>query len=232
MPKNKKDVTQLHVTQNTFKSKPFFDKLTGFVVSAADGDWGTATSKVLGMTSVETTEEKTFKLILNALGDASCAIFTDDIEHQEMLNAIPNLHTRNQTLNADFKAALKDIELSIDQSFFTVPHKTKFIKELVPIYEQWLYKQIGFTVAQSRTLSSLLPVRFQYELAALWTDRPDYYKEIKDFFSNPFFEGIMQESRKAHYYYQLKKYYTDPVFGSPEMTLADIYVDAVCLELY
>jgi len=225
MPKNKKDPTQLHVTQKTFKSKPFFDKLTGFVVSAADGDWGTATSKVLGMASVETVEEKAFELILSALGNACREIFTDDIEHQKMLDAIPNLYTRTETLNADFKAVLKDIELSIDQSFFIAPHKTKFIKELVPIYEQWLRQQLGFTAAQSRTLSALVPLRFQYELAGLWAHRSEHYKEIKDFFSNPFFEGIVQESEKAIYYYNLKNYYSQPVFGSPEMTLADIYVE-------
>lgn len=224
MPNNRKKPTQLHVTQKTFKSEPFFQRLKGAVVSAADTDFGTATSQILGMASVETVEEKAFELILSALGNACHNILKGDDEHQEMLNAVFSLNTQNQILNADFKATLEDIELSIDKSFFTAPHKTKFIKTLVPIYEQWLYKVIGFTAVQSRTLSTLLPFKFQYELAERWSNKPEYYKEIKDFFDNPFFEGIEQEGKKAAYYYELKKYYTDPVFASPEMTLADIYV--------
>jgi len=49
MPKNKKGPTRLHVTQNTFKPAPFLQRLKDAVVSAADTDFGTATSQILGV---------------------------------------------------------------------------------------------------------------------------------------------------------------------------------------
>jgi len=58
---NKKDLAQFGVAIKTFKSEPFFQRLKDAVVSAADTDFGTATSQVWGMSSVETVEEKAFE---------------------------------------------------------------------------------------------------------------------------------------------------------------------------
>lgn len=178
MPDNKKDRTQLHVAKRMFNTESFFKKLEDVVVNAADIDFGTATSQILGIASVETVEEKTFELILSALGDTCRNILMDGGEHQKMLDAIPNLDIQNEALNAEFNVGWRNIELSIDKSFFMAPHKAPFIRSFVYIYRAWLCKQIGFTDTQSRTLSALLSLRFQYELAKRWSNKPEYYGEF------------------------------------------------------
>lgn len=193
---NKKGPTRLHLTQKTFKSEAFAKRLGKALISFADTDFGSATAEVLGIAVLDTVEEKAFELILTALEYACIGILKDDGEHQKMLNAVSGLHIESKVLNDRFKSNLKDIELSIDHSFFAQPHKSQFIKALVSLYEKWLHKQVGFTNAQSQSLAALLPLKFLYELTQLWSNKPIYYKEIEDFFNNPFFQAIHDEHKK------------------------------------
>jgi len=217
--------TQLHLITSNFKTKTFFDRLGKSVVATLDTDFGTALVELLGTVQDESVATKCLELIFNALAKSCRGILKADDERQKMLDAIPNLVERSKGLKKDIADKLVELEIAIDTTFFDAPHKTDFIQAIKPIYQEWLQHQIGFTAAQSKSLAAALPLEFRKELARLWTEKPDYYKEIKTYFDNPFFKSIKEDQLRTSYYTELQSHYSKPVFGSPEMMLADIYIE-------
>jgi len=219
-----KNITQLHINEESFKSQAFFSRLGKAVISAADTDFGTAAAQILGTANDKTVERKAFDLIVEALGNACRNILIADEEAKKILDAISNLSSRAKSLNTDIAKKLIDLKLSIGHSFFAAPHKSQFIKEIKALYQIWLYEQIALTYAQSESLAALLPIKFLEELAFLWSKNTEEYTEIEEYFKNPFFKAIEENHKKAVYYADLQAHYAHPVFGSPEMTLSDIYI--------
>ncbi len=225
MAKKKSDPSKLHLNQANFKSREFFQLLTEGLVNLGNMKFGSLAHSVLTMSKHKDAPQKAFYLISTALGEACRKILTEDEAHQGMLDVQLSLANDATILREEIVEKLIELDLSIDVSFFAAPHRTDFIHEIKALFQIWLKEQIGFTEAQSKSFSARLPGHFLVCLIEIWNNDPSYFKEVKTFFNNPFFQALVKEKKFHKYYTQIQSGFVQPVLGSPKMTLADIYIE-------
>lgn len=160
-------------------------------------------------------EQRAWLLIQRAIHQALSDLIRDNRElftHQE----------KGTELRAELYAQLDQFAVTIDRRFFERPEKLPLLREIQPLFIEWL-QAVGLEAYSAENLAARLPSYFVFALNAEWRKRSQDYRCLQEQLDTPFTKSTEIVAGWRNYRAWLIKQVDSPMFGET-FGLKQVYV--------
>jgi uncharacterized protein YjbI with pentapeptide repeats len=205
----------------SFDAKAIFVGLTKGIahwVTGANGELaGDAAEVLAGLGLDSSVGDSAYLLIQRALFAAGYELARESVTHFQALSP-----TSSPKLSAALETKLEHVSISIERGFLTEPRSLPLLREIAPIYEQWLV-DMGVAPNSASLICKRFDSYFVYALSSEWRKNHSAYKDLIDAISSPFGAAEDRERDWENYFAALGRRTNENIFDEP-FSLEQIYV--------
>ncbi|MEM7760922.1 MAG: NACHT domain-containing protein [Cyanobacteria bacterium P01_A01_bin.40] len=140
----------------------------------------------------------------------------------ENRNLFKSDYKNYDSIAGKIKYALEDIEITINQDFFSHPQELLKVLDIQTPLAQWV-QHYGLNPAQADAIAQRFPTYFLHALRQEWHDKASEYNQIIQYFDTPFSAQIAKEESWLRYAAWLQMQVDQPMFLEA-FSLRQVYV--------